>query len=290
MRRRRLDVDRLDDEDYVIGAYHFLLGMAPDPDGLRNYVQHLRNGTRTRESMLSEMRGLDDWWLQRVQNPHISMHLSRKLWVQQLPPARRILDLGGTDQNSADGALLALGYPYEFDLLAIVDLPPEQRHDLYDVIHTGRVETRLGPVEYHHRSMTDLSVFEDGSFDLVFSGQSIEHVPEAEAEIVLAEARRVLRPGGHLYLDTPNGLACRIQLAGTGAQVTNPDHDIEYSPTELRSKLEAAGFVVELARGLNHLPQSFATGTFSFEELARHVGVYADIEHCYLLAYGCRRD
>ncbi|MCU1376339.1 MAG: hypothetical protein JWO68_3625, partial [Actinomycetia bacterium] len=41
---------------------------------------------------------------------------------------------------------------------------------------------------------------------------------------------------------------------------------------------------------LNRLPESFATGTFSFKELARHVGVFADVEHCYVLAYGCRRD
>ncbi|MCU1373789.1 MAG: Methyltransferase type 11, partial [Actinomycetia bacterium] len=244
--RRRFDVHRLDDEAYIVGAYHFLLGRDPDPDGLRTYVEHLRNGTRTRESMLAEMRGLDDWWLQRILNPEISLHLSRKLWVQQLPPARRILDLGGTDQQSADGALLALGYLYEFDLLAIVDLPPDERHRLYDVVHTGRVETKLGPVEYHHRSMTDLSVFEDGSFDLVFSGQSIEHVPEAEADVVLAEAHRVLRPGGHLYLDTPNGLACRLQLAGTDERVTNPNHDVEYTAAELRAKLEGAGFVIEV--------------------------------------------
>jgi SAM-dependent methyltransferase len=288
--RRRLDPDRLRDQAYVVAAYHFLLGMAPDEEGLRNYLRHLRAGTRTRTSMVSEMRGLDDWWLQRVLDPHISMHLSRKLWVRELPVARRILDLGGTDQNSSDGALLALGYPYEFDLLAIVDLPPDERHELYGTAFAGRVETRLGPVEYHHRSMSDLGDFEDGSFDLVFSGQSIEHVPEDEADVVLAEARRVLRPGGHLYVDTPNGLACGLQLSGSGQLVTNPDHDIEYTPAGLRAKLERAGLVVEVERGLNWLPESFATGTFSFEELARNVGVFSDVDRCYLLAYGCRRD
>jgi SAM-dependent methyltransferase len=288
--RRRRHPDHLDDEAYVVAAYHFLLGMDPDPAGLDNWVTHLRTGIRSRPVMLAEMRGLDDWWLARVTNPLLALHQSRKLWVQQLPPARRILDLGGTDQNRAQGALVSLGYPYDFEQLDIVDLPPEERHGLYDTIWSGRHETPRGPVEYHHRSMADLSAFPDESYDLVFSGQSIEHVTEADADVVLAEARRVLRPGGHLYLDTPNGLACRLQLAGTGRTVTNPDHEIEYTPSELRSKLDAAGFVVELERGLNFMPEAFATGSFTEVELAHNVGVFADVDRCYLLAYGCRRD
>lgn len=60
-RRRRLDIDALSDEDYVVAAYHLLFGAEPDADGLRNYVAHLGEGTRTRRTMLAEMRGLDDW-------------------------------------------------------------------------------------------------------------------------------------------------------------------------------------------------------------------------------------
>jgi SAM-dependent methyltransferase len=279
--------DTLSDADFVVGAYHYLYGIEPDPDGFRNYVEHLRNGTRTRATMLAELRGLDDWWLQRILEPLLSIHLSRKLWVQQLPQARRILDLGGTDQGSDDGALVGLGYPYPFERLTIVDLPVEERHDLYAASHaTAEVQTRLGPVDYHAGSMTDLSAFADGTFDLVFSGQSIEHVTEADADLVLAEVRRVLTPDGHLCLDTPNGAACRLQLGGDG--VTNPDHEIEYTHEQLTEKLHRAGFVIEVARGLNHLPGSFESGTFSYEELARYIGVFADIERCYVLAYCCR--
>ena len=42
--------------------------------------------------------------------------------------------------------------------------------------------------------------FQEASFDLVFSHSVIEHVASAEA--YLAECRRVLRPGGVLYLST----------------------------------------------------------------------------------------
>ncbi|HET7292545.1 MAG TPA: class I SAM-dependent methyltransferase [Vicinamibacteria bacterium] len=50
--------------------------------------------------------------------------------------------------------------------------------------------------------------FREGSFDLVFSHSVIEHV--ASAERYLAECRRVLKPGGVLYLST----APWLSLAG----------------------------------------------------------------------------
>jgi SAM-dependent methyltransferase len=47
--------------------------------------------------------------------------------------------------------------------------------------------------------------FPDASFDVVLSNHVIEHVGgEAEQLVHLAEARRVLRPGGTLYLAVPN--------------------------------------------------------------------------------------
>jgi SAM-dependent methyltransferase len=50
--------------------------------------------------------------------------------------------------------------------------------------------------------------FREGSFDLIFSHSVIEHVASAEA--YLRECRRVLRPGGVLYLST----APYLSLAG----------------------------------------------------------------------------
>jgi 2-polyprenyl-3-methyl-5-hydroxy-6-metoxy-1,4-benzoquinol methylase len=65
--------------------------------------------------------------------------------------------------------------------------------------------------------------FADGAFDVVCCFQVIEHL--AAPERFLAEARRVLTPGGALVLSTPNALA-----AGTGP---NPHHKSELTPVEL---------------------------------------------------------
>jgi SAM-dependent methyltransferase len=43
--------------------------------------------------------------------------------------------------------------------------------------------------------------FEDGAFDLVLCAETIEHV--RDVQLLLSEARRVLRPGGTLALTTP---------------------------------------------------------------------------------------
>jgi SAM-dependent methyltransferase len=50
---------------------------------------------------------------------------------------------------------------------------------------------------------TQLDAFADGTFDLVWSGQSIEHVSREAAERMVREAFRVLVPKGRFCLDTP---------------------------------------------------------------------------------------
>lgn len=58
---------------------------------------------------------------------------------------------------------------------------------------------------------TDLSRFSDGSFDVVFASNLLEHLDRERAECLLSEARRVLRPGGRLILLQPN---FRLQPGG----------------------------------------------------------------------------
>jgi ubiquinone/menaquinone biosynthesis C-methylase UbiE len=207
------------------------------------------------------------------------------MFVRSLPAAKRILDLGGTALGNATGALVLMGYPYEFEDLVVIDLPSDERNELYQETTAHEVtQTRLGPVRYRYHSMVDLSDYADNSVDLVYSGQSIEHVPLDVADTVLAEVRRVLKPGGSLGIDTPNARVTRLQQD----EFIDPDHEHEYTHGELSEKLRAAGFDVVDAKGLNYAGPSLAAGKFDGDQIATARGLFAEIEDCYLLAYVCR--
>jgi SAM-dependent methyltransferase len=259
-----------------------------DDEGVRNYVEHLERGTLDADGVLDEM--LTSMELRSIpyRNSLRSLHQSRCDWIRMLPRARRILDLGGTDLDDPAGSLVSMGYPYAFEQLVIVDLPHGERHSLYERSErVTRVDTPLGPVRYEYHSMDDLGRYPDGHFDLVVSGESIEHVAERAADDLLRGAWRVLRAGGWLCLDTPNR---RATIHQTGSdRFTNPDHEIEYTHPQLATKLAAAGFEIVGAFGLSYVGESIARREFSDAELARNHGVFHELEDCYLLAYTCRK-
>jgi SAM-dependent methyltransferase len=179
-----------------------------------------------------------------------------------------------------------MGYPYAFDSLTIVDLPDAYRHALYRAPEQGTVQHHLGPIAYRYHSMSDLSAYADASFDLVYSGQSIEHVSEHEADHVLREVHRVLRPGGCFAFDTPNAAITRLQQRA----FIDLDHEIEYTAAQLDEKLRAAAFEIVERKGLNYVGEAASRNTFDFAEAARNRGVFAAAEDCYLLTYVCRKQ
>jgi ubiquinone/menaquinone biosynthesis C-methylase UbiE len=78
--------------------------------------------------------------------------------------------------------------------------------------------------------------FGDGCFDAVVGQHVVEHLPDPAA--ALREWRRVLKPGGRLALATPNA------RYPDPAHFADDDHDHVFTPGELRSAAEAAGFSV----------------------------------------------
>jgi SAM-dependent methyltransferase len=97
--------------------------------------------------------------------------------------------------------------------------------------------------------------FGDGVFDAAIMTEVVEHLREYPARSLI-ETRRILRPGGRLYLTTPNAayLLTRLRLLG-GRTVHTPlqdwigglphaRHAREYTFAEMRQMLELAGFVV----------------------------------------------
>lgn len=102
--------------------------------------------------------------------------------------------------------------------------------------------------------------YADEHFAAVLCCEVLEHL-SADPMHMLGEINRILRPGGHLVLTTPNAASLRaiaavlqgyhpglfpqfIKPAQDG--VTDPRHNREYTPREIRRLLEDAGFEVTL--------------------------------------------
>jgi SAM-dependent methyltransferase len=82
---------------------------------------------------------------------------------------------------------------------------------------------------------------EDGSFDLVWASEVIEHV--ADTARWLSEIRRVLAPGGRLLVTTPSHGRLRLALGGI-KRFSEPlgDHLHLYTRRSLSGLLEEFGF------------------------------------------------
>jgi SAM-dependent methyltransferase len=154
----------------------------------------------------------------------------------EFPIFRRMgLEAGGKDVleigcGSGYGAVLLSSLrPKSY---AGIDLMPEQ-------IELAR-QVELQDAVFQVMDATDLAAFEDASKDLVVIFGILHHVPRWSR--VIKEIRRVLRPGGELYLEEPSELLIRPwdRLFKWGH---SPDAQFGLSMLEL--ELEHAGFDLE---------------------------------------------
>jgi glycosyltransferase involved in cell wall biosynthesis/SAM-dependent methyltransferase len=132
--------------------------------------------------------------------------------------------------------------------------------------------------------------YEDGSFDTVLCGELVEHLT-ADPMHMMTEIHRILKPGGHLVLTTPNIGSLRaiaailsgyhpgffpayIKPAEEGAE-TDARHNREYTAREIYLLFHDAGFDVT----------RLETGEFKSEPKPEHIWV----EHM-LDRYGLAKD
>ena len=278
----------MSDGQAVRAAFNILLQREPGRGGYDEYLRRLSTDGLPRKNFLEMLRSSEEFRLNVGYSGWAapqSLHLSRCEFIRSLPRARKILDLGGSHFASSVGALITMGYPYSFDELVIVDLPSEMRHESYQGPEFSTTASHLGTVRFEYHSMTELDRYANDEFDLVYSGQSIEHISEQAGKQFLNDVFRLLKPGGWLALDTPNARATRLQQD----EFIDPDHEVEYYPEQLEEMIASAGFRIVEAKGLNYLGKSLIEGKYSADEMAFNQGVYSEYRDCYLLAYLCQR-
>ncbi|MCB9170922.1 MAG: class I SAM-dependent methyltransferase [Flavobacteriales bacterium] len=98
-----------------------------------------------------------------------------------------------------------------------------------------------------HQGPLDPANYPPGHFDVITSIEVIEHLVEPRHEV--SHFFHLLRPGGLLYITTPNFRSLTHWLAGDQWDIVNwPEHLNYYTPRTLTRTLTGAGFMRERVR------------------------------------------
>lgn len=290
-RRARRGVDATLAETIARLAYRIVLRRPIDPGALDNWRQQIVADRRRLVPLVNTLFVSPEYHSMLAGSPIANevmsnyLHFERCRLVHSLRPAPVIVDLGGACPGDPRGALMMMGHRHPFDSLTIVDVPPgdslEQRNstERFDT-----VDTDLGPVRYAYSHMKDAGNLDvkPGSVDVVWMGESIEHITEDEFDAILPWIVRSLRPGGRLCIDTPNRRVTRLHSPNS---YIHPDHKIEYEAEALRSKLTAGGLVVEFEGGIGRADESLESGSFDPGEIIWKSPLNQHADESYLLVF-----
>jgi SAM-dependent methyltransferase len=197
--------------------------------------------------------------MRRLGSPNIYAKLERRFRPLMTPPARQVLDCGGTQATRDALDSLFPGAEVTTVNLLEADLAGMPRAIKGDI-------TRLD------------ELVAEASFDAVFSSEVIEHLPDPEA--FLKGARRALRPGGFLVVTSPNlasaanrlflllGLAPHNYHPSPHGRYGNPllppsdgDHKSVFTFGGLVEMTRACGFVVIRTAGASNAVPGARAGT-----------------------------
>ena len=239
-----------------VGLDGVISGLISSPEFETRYLYNLiQQGGMDRAKKLASL-------LVHYQIPQF-LHPPRVDLVRNVvPAARQVLDLGGASARP-QGALLEMGYPHAKQI-TIVDLPVELRMkpgpDVRELVLYQGTE-----VLYQYHTMADLSRYPDESFDLVWSGQTFEHITEQEGAALFPQVRRVLRRGGIFALDTPNRTITRLTV-GDGMLI-HAEHKIEYEFADFLRRFTNCGMDLIDMRGILDMPETLLCGYGVLEDL-----------------------
>jgi SAM-dependent methyltransferase len=202
-------------------------------------------------------RYLQGWAATPESKSYLAMHTTRSVRTLEITPpggsADRILEMGAY-LLITPALHTRLGYG-------------EVRGCYYGKL--GRVEHRDVTSADGETFACDIDLFDaekdafpypDGHFSTVVCGELIEHLFEDPMHL-MGEVNRILKPGGHLVLTTPNiaslrGISAILQgyhpgffpsyLKPAESGETDARHNREYAPREIQQLLECSGFELAL--------------------------------------------
>jgi len=191
------------------------------------------------------------WWdADGPQKPLHALNPVRLRYVGDRASLRgaRVLDIG------CGGGLLSEALAREGADVTAIDLAPE----LVKVARLHALESGV-QVDYRVQAAEDLASEQPESFDVVTCMEMLEHVPDPAA--IIEACRRLLRPGGQLFLSTINRTPAAFAVAIVGAEYVarllprGTHHYQEFiRPAELSRWLRDAGLQLRDVSGMAYEP------------------------------------
>ena len=278
----------LSEEDYVKLAYIVLLQRKVDDVGLNYWKEKIQSKTFRYKELIDSLYSSPEF-IMHYQVPFSDMlHKGRQQWCNSLEKFDCILDIGGSSPNIAMGALIELGYVHRPREITILDLPEERQYWGKPKFSQDRdYQFEWGTLKYVHGFVENIYNYEDlrdKSFDLIFMGQTIEHIQKDQLGIVLRWIREHLKKGGKFIFDTPNRDITKIQLPDN---YIDEDHKYEYTPAEMEVLLNKSGFNVARKTGILQMPETLASNKFNPLEVYETKIVSDAAENSYVFAFEC---
>jgi 2-polyprenyl-3-methyl-5-hydroxy-6-metoxy-1,4-benzoquinol methylase len=131
------------------------------------------------------------------------------------------------------------------------DVPTHERHAQEQLLLMRRLKSAFGNLEFQHYKGE--IPFPDKTFQAIMAYGVLEHIPEELHASVMSELRRVLMPGGYLFISyLPRKLAfCEHLTKWLG----RPHHDRLWGDREIRTFLKNHRFEICHFRRIAFAPQ-----------------------------------
>ncbi len=116
---------------------------------------------------------------------------------------------------------------------------------LLDIAQKSARRFRISNVQFKLANLEKKLRFNMNTFDEIIFLDVLEHLHNRDQ--ILTEIRRLLRPGGLLFLGVPNSQTSwkKLQRRFGVNSFSDPDHKVEFSEVQVRNLLKKHGFKIE---------------------------------------------
>lgn len=271
--------------------YRFILNRAIDELGAQSCAKQVAKGIFSPWALIARLMMSAEFkkpYFRRT--PLQQLHRARMIWVQQLPSAKTILDIGGSSPNVPEGALIEMGYPHRPEKIIIFDKPPHEQYWGTPNYSQANTLTRpWGEVQYMHGYAEDILLndeLRDQKFDMIYMGQVVEHIFEDKLPNVLLWIKNHLAPGGRFCFDTPNRLITRFETGYN--RYIDPDHKREYTPEAFAELLVEAGLTIQQQWAILEMPNVITSETYGIKDFYSGEPLTSSPNNGYCFAMVCQ--